>query len=201
MQTEGFTVWFTGLSGSGKSTLAGMLRDELVARGLHGEVLDSGRIRQALNRSLGFSREEIDQAMMRIAYECKMLNRNGIAALVAAVSPYRDVRDRIREDVGRFVEVHCRCPMSILMQRDDKTLFERAERGELSHVAGINAPYEEPFQPEVLCNTDVESAETGVAKIVAALKAKGYIPDEQAAEYTNAEDELIKQRMRDLGYI
>ncbi len=201
MQTEGFTVWFTGLSGSGKSTLAGMLRDQLVARGLRCEVLDSGRIRQALNRSLGFSRDEIDQAMMRIGYECKMLNRNGIVALVAAVSPYRDVRDRIREDVGRFVEVHCRCPMGVLMQRDDKELFERAERGELAHVAGINAPYEEPFKPEVLCNTDVESAETGVTKIIAALKTQGYVPDEQTAEYTEAEDELIKQRMRDLGYI
>lgn len=201
MQTEGFTVWFTGLSGSGKSTLAGLVRDQLVATGLHCEVLDSGRIRQTHNRSLGFSREEIDQAMMRIGYECKMLNRNGIVALVAAVSPYRAMRDRLRADVGRFVEVHCRCPMAVLMQRDDKALFERAQRGELTHVAGINAPYEEPFQPDVLCNTDVESAETGVAKIIATLKKRGYIPDTPSSEYTLAEDELIKQRMRDLGYV
>ncbi len=91
--------------------------------------------------------------------------------------------------------------MAVLMQRDDKALFGVAERGELAHVAGINAPYEGPFQPEALCNTDVESAETGVTKIIAALKTKGYIPEEQTAEYTEAEDEIIKQRMRDLGYI
>ena len=201
MASEGLTIWFTGLSGSGKSTLATLLRDQLVGLGHHCELLDSGRIRQVLNRSLGFSREEIDQAMMRIAYECKLLNRNGVIVVVAAVSPYRDVRDRIRGDIGRFIEVYCRCPMEVLLKRDEKDLFGRAERGEIQHVAGLNAPYEEPIKPEVLCNTDTESPDACVAKIMTTLRLLGHLPETTPAGYTPDEEAMIRQRLEDLGYI
>jgi len=201
MQEQGFTIWLTGLSGSGKSTLVSLLRDALVARGHTCEVLDSGRIRQALNRSLGFTREEIDTNLKRLAYECKLLNRNGVIALVAAVSPYRDIRDAIRADLGRFIEVYCRCPLEVLVQRDQAGLFEKAQRGEIQHVAGVNAPYEEPFKPEVLINSDTETPEQGVARTLTTLEILGYLPKRRSAEYTADEEAVIKKRLQDLGYI
>ena len=148
MSPEGFTAWFTGLSGSGKSTLAAALRDRLQELGHHVELLDSGRLRRELNRSLGWSREEIESNLKRLGYEAKMLNRNGVVVLVSAVSPYRDVRDAIREDVGRFIEVYCRCPMEVLLKRDDQGLFERASRGEwviAGHLAALRRT-EDPWE-------------------------------------------------------
>jgi len=201
MQEQGFTIWLTGLSGSGKSTLVSLLRDALVARGHTCEVLDSGRIRQALNRSLGFTREEIDTNLKRLAYECKLLNRNGVIALVAAVSPYRDIRDAIRADLSRFIEVYCRCPLEVLVQRDQAGLFEKAQRGEIQHVAGVNAPYEEPFKPEVLINSDTETPEQGVARTLTTLEILGYLPKRRSAEYTAGEEAIIRKRLQDLGYI
>lgn len=201
MPNEGFTIWFTGVTGSGKSTLAAMLKDHLAGHGQSCEILDSGRIRQELNRSLGFSREEIETNLKRIAYECKMLNRNGVVAIAAAVSPYRDTRDAIRDEVGRFIEIYCRCPMEVLLRRDDADLFGRAQRGEIQHVAGINAPYEEPIRPEVLLNTDTESPETCVRKIVTTLQLLGYLPETPPAGYTAEEEAIIRQRLEDLGYI
>ena len=202
MNAEGFTVWFTGLTGSGKSTLVRMLHDQIIALGLQCEMLDSGRIRQLLNRSLGFTREEIEANLLRIAYECVLLNRNGVVAVVGAISPYRDVRDRIREDVGRFVEVYCRCPLEVLVKRDQSALFERAQRGEIKHVAGINAPYEEPLKPEVLLNTDVESPEACLRKILSTLRILDYVPEApSAAAYTAEEERIIRERLQDLGYI
>lgn len=201
MPGEGFTIWFTGVTGSGKSTLAARLGEHLTGHGRACEVLDSGRLRQALNRSLGFSREEIETNLMRLAYECKMLNRNGIIAVVTAVSPYRDTRDAIRADLGRFIEVYCRCPMEVLLKRDTKDLFGRAQRGEIQHVAGINAPYEEPIKPEVLLNTDTESPEACTRTIITTLQLLRYLPETPPAGYTAAEEDIIKQRLEDLGYI
>ena len=201
MTTEGFTVWFTGLTGSGKSTLATMLHDQIAGLGHSCEMLDSGRIRQALNRSLGFTRDEIESNLLRIAYECKLLNRNGVIAVVGAISPYREVRDRIREDIGRFIEVYCRCPLEVLMRRDKSDLFGRAQRGEIEHVAGINAPYEEPIKPEVLLNTDVDPPADCVKKILSTLRILGYLPEATSAAYTAEEEDIIKQRLQDLGYI
>ncbi len=201
MNTEGFTVLFTGFTGSGKTTLVQMLHDQIVALGHQCEMLDSGRIRHLLNRSLGFTREEIEANLLRIAYECVLLNRNGVIAVVGAISPYRDVRDRIREDVGRFIEVYCRCPLEVLMKRDQSALFERAQRGELKHVAGINAPYEEPMKPEVLLNTDVESPEACLRKILSTLRILGYLPEAPSAAYTAREEQIVRERLQDLGYI
>lgn len=201
MADEGFTVWFTGITGSGKSTLAAMLKDHLTNLGRSCEVLDSGRIRQDLNRSLGFSREEIETNLKRIAYECKMLNRNGVIAIAAAVSPYRDTRGTIREDIGRFIEVYCRCPMEVLLRRDERDLFGRAQRGEIQHVAGINAPYEEPIKPEVLLNTDTDPPESSIRTIVGTLRVLGYLPEPAHPGYTAEEEEIIKHRLEDLGYI
>jgi len=201
MTNQGFTIWFTGLSGSGKTTLAERVREVLVGRGLHVEWLDSARIRRELNRDLGFSRADIEQNLRRIGYECKLLNRNGVVALVSAISPYRDVRDDLRADLGRFMEVYCRCPLEVLVRRDEHRLYERAQRGEVRNVAGIDAPYEEPIKPEVVVETDRERPEACVAKIIRTAEILGYLTPVEPSRYTPEEEELIKQRLRDLGYL
>jgi adenylyl-sulfate kinase len=198
---QGFTIWFTGMSGSGKSTIGLGVGDALRARGVQVEVLDSGRIRQQLNRNLGWTREEVETNLLRLGYECELLNRNGITAIVTAVSPYRDVRDRLRERVGRFVEVYCRCPMEVLMRRGAGELFEKAQRDEITHVAGVNAPYEEPLKPEVLLNTDQVTIEQAVNNVLATLEILGYVERVETACYTPAEEEMIRQRLLDLGYL
>ncbi|MHC5110637.1 MAG: adenylyl-sulfate kinase [Planctomycetota bacterium] len=198
---DGFTIWFTGLSGSGKSTICRSLGDVLAARGLKVEILDSGRIRQQLNRALGFTREEVETNLMRLGYECKLLNRNGVIVIVTSVSPYRDIRNKLREDIGAFVEVHCRCAMDILMERGARELFLKAQRGEIEHVAGVNAPYEEPLTPEVLLNTDQLEIDKSTDKILNTLEDLGYIDRYEASEYTPEEEEMIRKRLGDLGYL
>ncbi len=199
--SEAFTIWFTGLSGSGKSTIGLAVGEALRSRGLTIEVLDSGRIRQQLNRTLGFTREEVETNLVRLGYECSLLNRNGVTAIVTAVSPYRDVRDRLREQIGSFVEVHCRCPMEVLERRGVAELFEKARRGEIKHVAGIDAPYEEPVDPEVVLDTDRATAEQSVGKVLAALSQLGHIEGVEQAGYTPREEEMIRNRLKDLGYL
>ena len=198
---EGFTIWFTGMSGSGKSTIGLAVGDALRGRRLAVEVLDSGRIRQQLNRTLGFTREEVETNLLRLGYECKLLNRNGVTAVVTAVSPYRDVRERLRKEIESFVEIHCRCPMEILMQRGARELFQKAQRGEIAHVAGVNSPYEEPLQPEVLLNTDQSTLEQSVKKVIATLEVLERIERIEGASYTPEEEKMIRQRLKDLGYL
>jgi len=189
------------MSGSGKSTIGRAVGEAIRARGQQVEVLDSGRIRQQLNRNLGWSREEVVTNLLRLVYECELLNRNGVTAIVTAVSPYRDVRDQLREQIGRFVEVYCRCPIEVLMQRGARELFEKAQRGEIAHVAGISAPYEEPLKPEVLLNTDQLIVEQAVAKVMTTLELLECLEREEAACYTPEEEEMIRQRLQDLGYL
>ncbi len=201
MADPGFTIWFTGLSGSGKSTQAEQLREVLVGRGRHVELLDSGKIRRALNRSLGFTRSDIEINLRRLGYECELLNRNGVVAIVSAISPYRDVRDAIRGDIGRFVEVYCRCPLEVLARRDTHELYARAQRGEIKNVAGMDAPYEEPIKPEVVAETDRETPEACVARIIRTAELLAYLSPVQASCYTPEQEEMIRRRLRDLGYM
>ena len=201
MTREGFTIWFTGMARSGKSSAARLVVEALRGRGMHVEFLNSARMRRELNRSLGFSRQEIETNLRRLGYECKLLNRNGLVALVTAVSPYRDVRDALRAEIGRFVEVYCRAPMEVLLSRDDSELFKRAQRDEVKHVAGINAPYEEPLKPEVLLNTDTDSPEICCNKVIATLEVLNLIERVEQSTYTPEEESMIKQRLRDLGYL
>jgi len=199
--SDAFTIWFTGMSGSGKSTIGLATGEDLRARGLRVEVLDSGRIRQQLNRLLGFSREEVETNLLRLGYECKLLNRNGVTAIITAVSPYRDVRDKLRAEIDNFVEVYCRCPMEVLMKRGAGELFEKAQRGEIAHVAGVNAPYEEPLKPEILLNTDQLTAEQSVSQVITTLEVLGRLEKVETACYTPEEEEIIRQRLQDLGYL
>ena len=198
---KGFTLWFTGLSGSGKSTLAYLIRDILLERGLPVEVLDGDVVRQNLSKGLGYSKEDRDTNIRRIGFVCHLLTRNGVVAIAAAISPYRAIRDENRALIGRFVEVFCQCDIDTLKGRDPKGLYEKALRGEIANFTGVSDPYEPPENPEVLVDTAHEDIETSVAKIIAKLEELRYIPAADARGYTEEEEETIKRRLQDLGYI
>ena len=175
MAKEGFVVWFTGLPSAGKSTLARLLEKTLRDRAWPVEVLDGDEVRLRLTRGLGFSKEDRDENVRRIAFVAKLLARHGVAAITAAISPYREARDEARRDIGRFVEVYVQCPLDTCIERDVKGLYRRALSGEIANFTGISDPYEAPLAAEVTVATDGEAAEESVARILARLEALGYL--------------------------
>ena len=175
MLDKGFTVWFTGLSGAGKTTLANRLQAVLREYGRKVEVLDGDVVRTHLSKGLGFSKEDRDTNILRIAFVSHLLSRNGVVAITAAISPYRAIRDQAREQIGDFVEVYVRCSLDALIKRDVKGLYAKALSGEIANFTGISDPYEEPRNPEVIVDTDSESVEESLAIIVTRLQELGYL--------------------------
>jgi adenylyl-sulfate kinase len=198
---KGFTLWFTGLPSSGKSTLARQVEQILLERGMNVEVLDGDEVRETFSKGLGFSKEDRDTNIRRIGFVAKLLSRNGTVAITAAISPYRETRDEMRKAIGRFVEVYVQCPIDVLKERDVKGLYKKALAGEIKHFTGVDDPYDAPLKPEVLIESDREKEEQSVAKIITTLEALGYIPRVPGTEYSPAEEEAIKSRLKDLGYI
>ena len=173
---KGFTVWFTGLSGAGKSTLADRLGPALVQRGYKVEVLDGDVVRTNLSKGLGFSKEDRDTNIRRIGFVCNLLTRNDVVAIAAAISPYRGIRDEVRGEIGNFVEVYVKCPIPVLTDRDVKGLYKKALAGEIKNFTGVSDPYEEPLNPEVLVESDKETIDQSLNKIIGKLEAMGYVP-------------------------
>jgi adenylylsulfate kinase len=179
--SEGFTLWFTGLSGAGKSTLAHMAAEELRRRGHRVEILVGNEVRTHLSRDLGFSKADRDANIRRIGYVCKLLSRNGVIAITAAISPYRETRDEVRAQHGRFFEVYMKCSLQKLVERDKNGLYTRAMKGEIPFFTGISDPYEEPVNPELVIESDREDADTALARLLSTLERLGYIPPLPAA--------------------
>ncbi len=175
MLERGFTIWFTGLSGAGKTTLANRLEAILRERDHKVESLDGDVVRTNLSKGLGFSKEDRDTNILRIAFVANLLTRNGVVVLTAAISPYRDIRDEARRQIGDFVEVYVRCSLDELVRRDVKGLYAKALRGEIANFTGVSDPYEEPLNPELIVDSSQESVEQSVAKIVARLEELGYL--------------------------
>jgi adenylyl-sulfate kinase len=174
---NGCTVWFTGLSGAGKSTVSEIIEAELKQRALRVEVLDGDVIRTHLSKGLGFSKADRDTNIRRIGWVCEVLSRNGVVAIAAAISPYREIRDEVRGKVGRFVEVYMECPVPVLAERDVKGLYKKALAGEIKNFTGVDDPYESPLNPEVVCHTDGrETPQQSAAKVISKLEELGYIP-------------------------
>jgi ATP sulfurylase/adenylyl-sulfate kinase len=175
VSNRGFVVWFTGLSGAGKSTLAERLRMELEALGRHVEVLDGDEVRTHLSKGLGFSKEDRDTNIRRIGYAARLVARSGGVAITAAISPYREVRDELRAQTPGFFEVYVRCSLEELTRRDVKGLYAKAIAGEIKNFTGVSDPYEAPLAPEITVDSERETVEESVARILDALERRGHV--------------------------
>ncbi|HTG16222.1 MAG TPA: adenylyl-sulfate kinase [Blastocatellia bacterium] len=186
-QKTGLVVWLTGLSGAGKSTLARSLSKKLSAAGHRVEMLDGDEVRENLSRGLGFSKEDRDTNVRRIGFVARLLARNAVVVLVAAISPYRQSRDDVRRSIEsdgiRFIEAFVRCPIDALVERDVKGLYVKALAGEITNFTGISDPYEDPLFPDVVIDSSVESIEQSAAKILSLILET----DHRASEPSRAE--------------
>jgi adenylyl-sulfate kinase len=178
---DGAVLWFTGLSGSGKSTLAEAVAPRLRAAGKRVEVLDGDEVRTHLSKGLGFSREDRDVNVARIAFVAHLLARNGVFAITAAISPFRSTRDDARRLIGDFVEIHVAPPLDECIRRDVKGLYRKAIAGEIKQFTGISDPYEEPLSPELRLDTSTLPVDEAVTRILARLRELGYLEPEAKA--------------------
>jgi adenylylsulfate kinase len=174
---QGFTLWFTGLSGAGKSTITGFLVEELKRRGSKIEVLDGDIVRENLSKGLGFSKEDRDTNIRRIAFVADLLSRNEVPVITAAISPYREIRDEARAMMdGRFVEAYVKASVEECERRDVKGLYAKARSGEIKEFTGVSDPYEPPLNPEITLETEHETPEESAQKIIDYLEERGFIP-------------------------
>ncbi len=179
---QGFCLWFTGLSGSGKTTITTHLVKELRRRGSKLEVLDGDIVRENLSKGLGFSKEDRDTNIRRIAFVADLLSRNDVPVITAAISPYREIRDEARKRMGeRFIEIYTQAPLEVCEERDVKGLYAKARSGEIKEFTGISDPYEPPENPEILIETDKQSAEESAQQILDYLEGRDLIPSAELA--------------------
>jgi adenylylsulfate kinase len=172
------TIWLTGLSGAGKSTVARLVAAELRARGKPVEVLDGDVVRRLLCADLGFSRSDRETNARRIAFVADLLSRNGVTAIAAVISPYRNTREQARDLLGgRFVEVYVKASVDVCARRDVKGLYRRAFAGELPQFTGVSDPYEEPRDPEIVLDTEAQTPQQSAATVLAFLDERGVLLD------------------------
>ncbi len=188
MANVGFTIWFTGLSGSGKSTLSEILEQRLQAHGHKVEIMDGDIVRTHLSKGLGFSREDRDTNIKRIAFVCNLLSRNGVICISAAIAPYREAREWAREHIGNFVEIYVKCPLDVCRARDVKGLYKLVDEGKIKNFTGVDDPYEEPEHPELVVETDKETIEESISRIFAKLEELGYLTH---ADFSTTEAEAV----------
>lgn len=198
-----FTLWFTGLSGSGKTTVSRLVYEELKKRDYKVELLDGDVVRTHLSKGLGFSKEDRDENIKRIGFVCQLLTRNDVIAIAAAISPYRETRDYVRQQIGRFIEVYVNCPLEVCAARDRKGLYKKAMAGEIANFTGVSDPYEEPLNPEIVLPTHQQTPAESAALVIAQLEGGGYITPvaKETEVYTEAEQEELEKRLAELGYL
>jgi adenylylsulfate kinase len=168
---SGCCLWFTGLSGAGKSTIANIVVDELRARDRRVELLDGDEVREHLSKGLTFSKDDRDTNIRRIGWVAKVLARNGVVAVTAAISPYRALRDELRDEITNFVEIHVATPLEVCEERDVKGLYAKARAGEIPQFTGVDDPYEAPLNPEVRLATAGRTPEESAAVVLEWLAA------------------------------
>ncbi len=177
MEHKGFTLWFTGLSGSGKSALADLIARDLKKRGMKVERLDGDIVRQSLTSDLGFSEEDRIRNIERVTFVAKLLTRNGVAVLASFISPYNKIREYSRKEIGDYILVYVKCSLEECMKRDPKGLYKKALAGEIKQFTGIDHPFEEPDNPDIIVETDKQSIEESKEIILKALEQMGYLPN------------------------
>ncbi len=175
-EEEGFTLWFTGLSGAGKSAVADRVGLRLEEEYDHlVERLDGDIVRQHLTADLGFTKEDRNTNIKRVSFLAELLSRNGVSVIASFISPYRERRNKTREQVTNFIEVFVKCPIDVCAERDVKGLYEKARKGEIDNFTGISDPYEEPEDAEIVLETHKEDVEESVQKVIDYLDENGYL--------------------------
>ena len=203
-----FTIWFMGLPSSGKSTLAKQVENELNQQGYSIENLDGDGLRQNLHPDLGFSKEDRKINNKRTAYISKLLNKNGIPTIVAQITPFRESQSQAREIIGsesEFVLVYVKCDIEECKKRDPKGLYKKAEEGKIENFTGVNHPFQEPNNPEIIVETDKDSIEECKNQIMSQLEEKGLldslVEDDYGFELSVTEHRSIKEDLREKGYL
>jgi adenylyl-sulfate kinase len=180
---KGFCLWFTGLSGAGKTTVSKLVEHELRDRRFRVEILDGDVIRENLSKGLGFSKEDRDTNIRRIAFVADLLSRNGVPVMTAAISPYEAIRGEAREIMGtRFIEIYVKASVETCAKRDVKGLYKKAFAGEIKEFTGVSDPYEAPKAPELTLDTEHQEAEESAAQVIGYLEERELIPSSRTAE-------------------
>jgi adenylylsulfate kinase len=177
MEHKGFTLWFTGLSGSGKSALADAVAEDLKLRGMKVERLDGDIVRKSLTRDLGFTEEDRNQNIERVTFVAKLLTRNGVAVLASFISPYNKIRAYSREEIGDYILVYVKCSLEVCEERDPKGMYKKARAGKIKNFTGIDHPFEEPNNADIIVETDKQTLEESKIVILKTLAKKGYLPN------------------------
>lgn len=168
---KGFVLWFTGLSGAGKSTIADAVYEKLNSEGYRVERLDGDIVRENLTKDLGFSKEDRNENIRRVAFVSHLLSKHGVGVIASFISPYRNERQMVRDMCNNFIEVYISTPLEICEERDCKGLYAKARKGEIENFTGISDPYEAPEKPEIeVCCTDKDGAEKYAQKVLNDLK-------------------------------
>jgi len=173
--SRGVTLWFTGLPCSGKTTIADRVAELLRRRGVKVERLDGDIVRKSLTKDLGFTKEDRDKNIERVTFVAKLLTRNGVIVLATFVSPYRERRQKTREEIGEFIEVYVKASLEECIRRDVKGMYKKALAGEIKNFTGVDDPYEEPLNPELVLDTERETVEESVHKVLSYLEENGYV--------------------------
>ncbi len=203
-----FTLWFMGRPAAGKSTIASRVEDRLVDRGYRVENLDGDEIRKHLHPDLGFSREDRRTNNRRTAYIAKLLNRNDIPVIVGMITPFRDAQEQARdivEDEGEFVLIYVKCSVDAAAERDPKGMYEQARAGKIEKFTGVNHPFQEPLDPDIIVDTESQTIDAGVDQVMSEIEERGLLEERLGEEYsfsiTRSEEQEVMDRLRDLGYL
>ena len=197
---KGFTIWFTGLSGSGKTTISQIVYSKLKQEGHKVEILDGDIIRTNLSKGLGFSKEGRDTNIKRVGFVCDLLTRNDVIAIAVCISPYKEIRDYNRKLIGNFVEVYTKCSLDECIKRDPKGNYKKALAGEIKNYTGIDDPYEEPENAEIILETDKETPEQSAEKVLQRLQEL-HLLDVKHRDASPEDEEKIKEDLSSLGYM
>lgn len=200
-ESDGVCLWLTGLPSSGKTTVAKQVEQNLLKQDERVERLDGDVVRQSLTSDLGFSREDRNKNIARVTFVAKMLQRNDVITLCSFITPYRAQRDHVRNNIQDVKIVHVHAPVEVCKERDPKGMYEKAEAGEIEGFTGIDAPYEEPVNPDVFLDTANETVEESASKIIVFLEKEGYLQKTSDIDGSVEDDEEIEERLKNLGYI
>lgn len=172
---KGVTIWFTGLSGAGKTTISRLIEKELKEKKIQVELLDGDKVRQHLTSDLTFSKEDRKKNIERVSYIAKLLTRNNIVVLASFISPYEQIREYCRQEIGSFIEVYVKCSLEECIRRDVKGLYKKALNGEIHNFTGISDPFEEPKTPDLILETEKEAAHESASKVINYLRHHHFI--------------------------